>query len=87
MGAEIIPVYGGRKPEEPSAAIIETLEGLLSRARSGSLVGLGYCTVSANGEHGTGWDGEAGTRHPLGAAIMMLNHRYAAALLAGKDID
>ena len=87
MAAEVIPVHGGRKPDEPSAAIVETLESLLHRARSGALIGLAYCTVSDNQEQGTGWDGEAGTRHPLGTAIMMLNHRYAAALLTGKMED
>ncbi len=83
MAAEIKSIHGGRAPAEPSAAIIETLEGLLERARSGNLIGLAYVTVSESGEQGTGWDGEAGSRHPLSSAILMLQHRYAAALLVG----
>lgn len=87
MPAEIKTIHGGRVPGAPSTGIIEDLERLLSEARSGRLVGLAYATANEDGKQGTGWAGEAGSRHPLGTAIMMLNHRYAAGLLHPRQED
>ncbi len=81
MPAEIKTIHGGRIPNQPSTSIIEDLERLLSDAKSGRLVGLAYATASEDGVQGTGWTGEAGSRHPLGTAIMMLSYRYSAGLL------
>ena len=79
--SNVISLAPGNIPGEPASEIIATLEGLLERAKQGQLTGLAYATVSLDGSQGTGWDGVAGTRHPLGTAIMVLNHRYADALL------
>lgn len=67
-------------PGEPHPDLVETLEGLLARAKGGDLRGLAYCTVALDGAIGTGWDGADGTRHPLSSAILILQHRYAEAL-------
>lgn len=83
--SNVISLAPGNIPGEPASEIISTLEDLLERARQGHLTGLAYATVAIDGSQGTGWDGVAGTRHPLGTAIMMLNHRYAAALLDRED--
>ncbi len=87
---KIATIHGGRKPNEPSKAIIESLEGLLAEARSGDLIAIAYCTIRDSGEptnpvQGTGWDGEAGTKHSLGTVIMMLQTRYFNAMLDQKD--
>lgn len=82
--AEIKTIHGGRTPGQPSKNIIETLESLLDEARSGSLIGIAYATVRENGAQGTGWEGESGSRHTLGTAMMMLQHRYTEALLRGE---
>lgn len=81
MVASISTIHGGRAPDEPSADIVNELERLLDEAKSGRLIGIAYATYSQQGVQGTGWSGEAGTRHPLGTAIMMLSHRYSTALL------
>lgn len=81
----VATIHGGRVPGQPSEAIIETLESLLVEARSGRLIGVAYATCCDDGKQGTGWDGEAGSRHPLGTAIMMLHHRYADSLLNGGN--
>lgn len=67
-------------PGEPHADLVQTLEELLEEAKSGELRGLAYCTVRVNSVVGTGWDGADGTRYPLGAALLILHNRYAAAL-------
>lgn len=79
--AEIIAVHGGRAPGTPSKDIIASLESLLERAKAGELNGFAYAITSDSGSQATGWDGEAGSRHPLGTAIMMLNFRYAQGLV------
>ena len=83
--AEIKTIHGGRIPGEPSAIVIETLERLLADARRGEVIGFAYAIVRPNGEQATGWDGEGGSRHTVASAIMMLNHRYATALLKKGD--
>lgn len=80
MGAEITPIHGGRVPGEPSASVIEDLERLLASAKAGQLIGFAYAGTHHDGSQCTGWAGEAGTRHPIGTAIMMLSHRYAERL-------
>ncbi len=62
---------------EPVSDLIKTLEGLLEQARTGELQALAYCTVRASGKIGTGWNGGAGTRFPLGSAVAILAVRYA----------
>lgn len=83
--SNVIALAPGNIPGEPDPEIIATLEGLLERAKSGELTGLAYATVTLDGTQGTGWQGVAGTRHPLGTAVMMLSHRYASALLHRED--
>jgi hypothetical protein len=80
--SNVISLAPGNVPGEPDPDIIAVLESLLERARQGHLTGLAYATVALDGAQGTGWSGVAGTRHPLGTAVMMLNHRYAEALLS-----
>lgn len=70
-------------PGEANPEMVEALEDLLSRAKSGELRGFAYATVSGGDFHGSGWEGSDGSRHPLSSAIMMLQFRYAEALLGG----
>ena len=90
MTAEIKTIFGGRRPGEPSTQLIEELELLLAEARRGELIGIAYASARESGEPGnpitgTGWVGEAGTRHALGSTIGMLQHRYTAALLEPRE--
>jgi len=79
--SNVISLAPGNVPGEPDPDIIATLEGLLERAKSGEMTGIAYATVAIDGTQGTGWNGVAGTRHPLGTAVMMLSYRYAQRLL------
>lgn len=67
-------------PGDPNLEIVADIEQLLDEAKSGALTGFAYAAIRDN-DNGTGWCGNAGTREALGAAIMMLNHRYAHSLL------
>lgn len=78
---KVTPIYGGHVPGEPVDDVIEVLEDLLARAKAGDLTGIAYALTEKDGKQGTGWVGAAGTRHPLGTALMMLNHRYSQGLL------
>jgi len=68
-------------PGEANPDLVATLESLLARAKSGELRGLAYATFATGNVTGTGWEGSDGSRHPISSAIMMLHHRYAAALM------
>jgi hypothetical protein len=81
--AEVISLRGEALPGEPDSGIVEELERLLVDAKAGKLRGIAYATCLDTGGQGTGWSGVAGSRHPLGTAIMMLHHRYARGLLEG----
>ena len=83
MTDNVIPLLGGRKPNEPSKDIIASLERLMKQAKAGELIGFAYATVREGDFTATGWNGESGTRHQLTTAIASLNHRYVEALLAG----
>lgn len=79
--AEVVTLRGEAVRAEPDADLVEHLEALLARARAGDLRAVAYATVDDAGTAGSGWSGVFGTRHPLGSAVLMLSHRYAAALL------
>ena len=79
----VIAFKGGTIPGEANDWIVEELESLLEKAKSGELRALAYATFSAGDFTGTGWVGSEGTRHPLSSAIMMLNSRYGEALREG----
>jgi hypothetical protein len=79
--AKVVAFHGGAVAGEPSREIVETLSDLLERAKRGEISAIAYATIAPSGSCGTGWDGIQGTRNPLSSVIMMLQHRYAAALL------
>ncbi len=83
--SSVVEFKPGCIPGKPDEEIIATIETLLERAKSGDLSSIAYATTSVDGKKGTGWTGIAGTRDPLAAAISMLNHRYAGALLGLDD--
>lgn len=68
-------------PDEAVADVITELEHMLEEARAGRLRAVGAALVYLDGKTGTSWAGALGTRYPLGGAIMMLQHRYAARLI------
>lgn len=70
-------------PGDPDAEVVAILEDLLACAKSGELRAVAYATVSEGSNTGTGWEGAGGTKHALAFSIMMLSHRYPAAVLEG----
>lgn len=78
--SKIVAFAGNIVPGEANPDIVADVERLLIEARSGELTAIAYCTVRGDSK-GTGWAGNAGTRDAIGAAILMLQHRYAAGLL------
>lgn len=68
-------------PGEVNPDLVADLERLLEDAKAGQLRGIAYATTLTTGAAATGWCGSDGARHPLAGAIMMLHHRYGAALL------
>jgi hypothetical protein len=83
----VVELKPGNLPDEPYAGVVETLERLLADAKSGNLRAIAYAVVRTQNVQATGWDGAAGTRHPMSGAIMILAHRYAEALHAGRAFD
>lgn len=83
----IVELKPGYLPDKPYEGVVATLERLLADAKSGNLRAIAYAVVRAQGVQATGWDGAAGTRHPMSGAIMILHHRYAEALHAGRAFD
>lgn len=79
---EVLAVHGGHVTGEPDKDIIKELEELLAKAKSGDLIGFAYAEVLSNQDQGTGWCGVAGTRHPMGTAIDILQLRYVQAMMA-----
>ena len=76
-----LPGFAVPRPEnEPDQEIVSQLEDLLAAAKSGSLVGIAYATVSCNPTRvGSAWHSGI-YRHDLAAAVMMLSHRLSYAL-------
>lgn len=70
--------FKGKVPEgQPVPEIVKVLEDLLSRAKGGELQSLAYAaTLAGSSGVAAGWDGNAGTRDALGAALSYLHHRY-----------
>lgn len=76
----VVVMGGGPQPGEPDPDVIAILERLLEQARAGNMRAIGYAAVYGQ-SMATGWAGGAGTRDTLASSIMILGHRYAAALL------
>ena len=73
-------------PGDVNQDVVDRLEELLKRARSGELRAIAYTTVLANtGDPlgfatGTGWIMAEGTKWALSAAVMTLHHRVGEML-------
>lgn len=77
--------FNGNTPEnEPVPAVVEALEALLVRARTGEIqaIASAYSLRYGSGT-GTGWDGNGGTTEALGFAISCLHHRYFMEAIEG----
>ncbi len=81
---EVATIHGGRLSGEPSPSVVGELEQLLAEAKRGEILGFAYVVVVRDAPVNafrSGWDGEAGTRFPLAAGIMRLQHLYAEAMM------
>lgn len=67
-------------PGEVDAELVDAIRDLLGRAERGEITAAAWATVSPNGDTLSGWEGMAGTLHPLAAAIMCLQWRFAAGM-------
>jgi hypothetical protein len=79
--SNVVSLSGVVLPGEVNEDLVSDLEGLLSEARSGELLAIGYCTVRLSNVTGSGWSGSDGTADKLSTAILQLTHRYSRALL------
>lgn len=79
--SKVIAFRDSIPPGEANPDMVAAIESLLARAKSGELRGFAYATFAVGNITGTGWEGSDGARHPIASAIMMLHHRYAAALM------
>lgn len=75
--SEVIGFKGAVPQGQAVPEIVELLEGLLERARSGEIHALAYAAARGEGDgFSSGWEGNSGTRDALGAALSFLHHRY-----------
>ena len=75
----VVSLRGATPSGEPVPEIVNLCEALLERAKSGEIQGLAYAITRRPGDgFGTGWEGNAGFGHQLGAAVGHLFHRYYA---------
>jgi hypothetical protein len=64
------------KPE-PNKDVIETIEELLAKAKSGELKAIGFCMIVGGGFIGTGWTlAKSASGHEMLSAITVLQHRF-----------
>lgn len=69
---------------EPDTDIIDKLERLLERAKSGDIRAFAYAVVQRQNVLATGWEGTAGTRCTLASSVGILNARYLEGLMEGS---
>ena len=75
----VVSLRGAAIPlPQANRAVVDELESLLARAKSGNVVGFCYVTVAPEGHVGTGWAGNA-EMHAMVAGAAMLAHRVTAA--------
>ena len=80
MSAAIHTLHGNTAPGEPVADVVADLEMLLAQAKTGNIRAVAYSAVKAGGSASTGWAGDGGTIHDLGAGIGYLFHRFFSAM-------
>lgn len=59
--------------------LVEDLEALLVKAKSGQIIALAYASVTFDKGLSSGWTGAAHTKHSLLAAVMCLHRRVIEA--------
>ena len=76
--ADVVRLWGGVSECSVVPEIVETIERLLDRAKSGELQAFAFATVDGGAALATGWDGNEGTRDAMGASVSLLQSRYFA---------
>lgn len=72
-----------QKGPKPDPEVIERLEDLLARAKTGEIDGLAYVVTGTPGNFGTGWTCDSPIRDRLGLGIQVLQHRYIKGVIEG----
>jgi len=83
----VVSLKGATPLGEPVPNVVEILEELLEKARSGNLTAIAYVAITTGNIAAQGWEKEeadtcgaaTATSHALGNGILCLMHRYAAA--------
>jgi len=83
----VVSLKGATPLGEPVPNVVEILEELLEKARSGNLTAIAYVAITTGNIAAQGWEKEeadtggaaTATSHALGNGILHLMHRYAAA--------
>ena len=76
---------------EPSSAagnadLVDQLEELIARAKSGAITAMGMAYVNADGSIATRWSGgDQGV--PMMAAVSMLQHEFLAGFAQGRKCE
>lgn len=79
----VVAFNGGPIPGEPVADVVERLETLLERAKAGEVVAIAFALLRPDGLVTTGWEVPDGERLRMAPGVMILAHRYGAALAGG----
>ena len=79
----VVNIYdGGPASSAGNTDLVEQLEELLERAKSGSITAMGMAIVNSDGSVGTRWSGGDLTI-PMIAAISMLHHQFLTGVGGG----
>jgi hypothetical protein len=79
--AEVISLRGDVPPGEAVPDIVQALRDLTERAERGEIHGFAFAMSRADGQVEHGWETAYGQGFRTAAAIMALQHRFAAWLL------
>lgn len=71
----VVSIYGGPASIADNGDLVEQLEELLGRAKSGSITAMGMAFVNVDGSISTRWSG-GDQSIPMIAAISMLQHEF-----------
>jgi hypothetical protein len=76
MTDKIVALRGGNiEHGEPNHEVVQMLENLLGKARSGHLLGIAFAAVCEGGVRERGWSCESGQDEVLAFQLMRVVHR------------
>jgi hypothetical protein len=82
---DVHKLTGHMLPGEVNTDLVEALEDLTERAKTGEVVALAWAGYRPDDSCFNGWDGPGGTMFALGASVGLLQTRYQMMMLEGED--